>query len=538
MAFQFKREVAETVREWRRYYGQAKVLRWFAAILLMLVYGIRLTQGDLFIDSEIMLTDPEEILHSWYGSRRYGLVFAKRLLALGRLAPYFSNGLLVLTLWCLTLALCFCFDYWNGRRGSGAGRSVLFALFFISSPCFVEQFNFLLQAFEIALALLLCLAAVFCAGKRIYERKSRVWLFFSVVFMVWSFGFYQALPAFYIALTVISYIGVSLYGEKECGFREGISHVLWFLAGFALYCVAARETSRMAGADSTYVNGMFLWGKESLETCIANLRLEFWWMYQGNRPVFYEIWFPVTAGIASAVALLLGWCRKKRKYLCYGFAVLFLPVTPFLITLVTGMNQPVRGQMVYPLVYAYMVMALYDGIKELAEQITGAGRAKGMGLWVEKWIPAAVFFLWLRTGWIQCVTACQLWETAHESYVQDVLTANRLYSDICKEAGIEQTKDCIVVFVGERGIRLSESAVTGDAIGYSFFEWDVDSVTGVNGRVHTLFETLGLEMEKPEEEEYREAVEASRLWPVWPAQGSVLKIRDGVIGVKLSEPKL
>ena len=91
----------------------------------------------------------------------------------------------------------------------------------------------------------------------------------------------------------------------------------------------------------------------------------------------------------------------------------------------------------------------------------------------------------------------QLWETAHESYVQDVLTANRLYSDICKEAGIEQTKDCIVVFVGERGIRLSESAVTGDAIGYSFFEWDVDSVTGVNGRVHTRFETLGLEMEKP-----------------------------------------
>ena len=80
--------------------------------------------------------------------------------------------------------------------------------------------------------------------------------------------------------------------------------------------------------------------------------------------------------------------------------------------------------------------------------------------------------------------------------------------------------------------------MTGDAIGYSFFEWDVDSVTGVNGRVHTLFETLGLEMEKPEEEEYREAVEASRLWPVWPAQGSVLKIRDGVIGVKLSEPKL
>ncbi len=184
MAFQFKREVAETVREWRRYYGQAKVLRWFAAILLMLVYGIRLTQGDLFIDSEIMLTDPEEILHSWYGSRRYGLVFAKRLLALGRLAPYFSNGLLVLTLWCLTLALCFCFDYWNGRRGSGAGRSVLFALFFISSPCFVEQFNFLLQAFEIALALLLCLQQFFVPENGSMRGKAGSGCFF--LWFLWS----------------------------------------------------------------------------------------------------------------------------------------------------------------------------------------------------------------------------------------------------------------------------------------------------------------------------------------------------------------
>lgn len=535
MSFQLKREMIEIKKEWRRYYEQTKLLRWAAAVLVMIVYGIRLAQGDLFIDSEIMLTDPEKILHSWYGSRRYGLVFAKRLLAMGRLAPYVSNAFLVLALWGLTMALCFCFDYWSGRQKNDFWKSILFALFFLSSPCFVEQFNFLLQAFEIALALLLCLAAVFCAGRRIYEGKSRWWLLLSMFFMVWSFGFYQALPAFYIALTVISYIEVSLHGTERCGFREGISHVLWFLGGFALYCIIARTAGRMAQADSSYVNGMVLWGKESLETCISNLRLEFWWMYQGNRPVFYEIWFPVTAGIVSVVSLFAGWGKAKGAYLLYAFAVLFLPATPFLITLITGMNQPIRGQMVYPLVYAYMVMTLYGRIKELLERRTDGQAGRKAYCLVKKCVQAAVFLVWLRVGWLQCMTACQLWETAHESYVQDVLTANRMYWDICDAAGEEQAEDCMVVFVGERGLRLSESAVVGDAIGYSFFEWDADSLMGVNERVHKFFETLGLKMEKPEEGEYQEALKAAAEYPVWPAKGSAFKIRDGLIGVKLSE---
>ena len=198
------------------------------------------------------------------------------------------------------------------------------------------------------------------------------------------------------------------------------------------------------------------------------------------------------------------------------------------------MNQPIRGQMVYPLVYAYIVMALYDGVSELLERGRGIrGKRKGY-VWMEKCIPAAVFLVWLRVGWIQCVTSCQLWETAHESYVQDVLTANRLYWDICDEAG-GNPEHCIVVFVGKRGLRLSEEAVVGDAIGYSFFEWDADSLVGVNERVHMFFETLGLRMEKPEEGEYKEALEAGSTRPVWPDAGSVFKIRDGVIGVRLSE---
>lgn len=520
----------------KEYYRQTKVLRWFFAFLLLIVYGIRLVQEDLFIDSEIMLTDPGAMLFSWYGHKRPGLVWAKKLFGMGRLVPFLSNGLLVLMLWCLTFGLCFCMDYWDGRRKTDMGRNVLFSIFFLSAPCLVEQFNFLLQAFEIALAMLICLLAAFCAGLWVYEKRSPGWLMVAWGCMMWSFGFYQAFPAFYIALVVISYMGVFLQDRRTCGLKEGLWHVGIFLVGFVGSQLAAEVMARRTGASSSYVNAMFLWGKESLQTCLSNIRLEIWWMYQGNRPEFYHHFFTAVTAAASLLWLWIGWKRKgwrsdKKKTqkgdglrcLCFAFAVVFLTVTPILITLLTGMNQPIRGQLVFPLVFAYEVMALYGGVKEILGKY--------------KMVTAVVLLLGIRVGWGQCMTACQLWETAHEGYVQDVLTANRMYPDICQAAGEEPVEECTVVFVGQRGLSLAGDALVGDAIGHSFFQWDADVANGVSIRVQALFDVLGMNMKKPQvdEAQYQEAQDACQGRPVWPAKGSVFKIRDGLIAVKLSE---
>lgn len=537
----------------REYYDQTRGLRWCIAILLFLLYGVRLAQGDLFIDSEIMLTDHESMLFSWYGHKRPGLVWAKELFGLGRLTPFLANGLLVLTLGLLTFGLCFCLDYWNGKRRPDTGRSILFVVFFLSAPCLAEQFNFLLQAFEIAFAMVLCLFAVFAAGLWVYERKSWLWAFAAFVGMVWSFGFYQAFPAVYIALVVISYLGMYLRGDDGCGFREGVLHVALFVAGFVFSQVIASLISRQVGASSAYVNSMFLWLSQSVETCIANIRLEIWWMYQGHRPEFYNVIFTPVAVAASLVWLWLGWKKLRRTgkkrlpFLCFAFAVVFLPVTPMLITLLTGMNQPIRGQLVFPVVMAYLVWALYDGVGEWlgdvrtkncpCEEAVGdfceAGVIPGKrGVSV---VMVLLLITGLRIGWSQCVTMCQLWETAHEGYVQDVLTANRMYPDICRAAGEEPVEACQVVFAGKRGLSLAGDALLGDAIGYSFFEWDSAGAIGVSSRAHALFQVLGMKMMKPEAEQYQEALAACEGVPVWPEDGSVFKVRDGLILVKLSE---
>lgn len=534
----------------KEYYARTKVLRWCIGILLLLLYGVRLTQGDLFIDSEIMLTDHEAMLFSWYGHKRPGLVWTKHLFGLGRLTPYLANGLLVLTLGVLAFGLCFCLDYWNGRRRPGTGRNVLFVLFFLSAPCLTEQFNFLLQAFEIAFAMVLCLFAVFAAGLWIYERKSWLWALTALLAMIWSFGFYQAFPAFYIALVVISYLGVYLRGDGVCGLKEGVKQVVLFVTGFVLSQIIAAFVSDQVGASSAYVNAMFLWLSQSVETCIANIRLEIWWMYQGHRPEFYHVMFTPVAVAASALWLGLGWLRLRDgsrgriDFLCFAFAVVFLPVTPMLITLLTGMNQPIRGQLVFPLVMAYLVYALYDGIEEKLGMAGCGSGSEGSctvvdgdvrGMTRRRFLMVCLFVLTFRIGWFQCVTMCQLWETAHESYIQDVLTANRMYPDICRAADDESVEECQVVFLGKRGLSLAGDALLGDAIGCSFFEWDVAGPIGVSSRAQALFDVLGMKMVKPEAEQYQEALADSDGMPVWPADGSVWKVREGLIAVKLSE---
>lgn len=63
---------------------------------MFVLYGIRFVQGEYFVDSELMLTAPEELLQSWYGHRRFALIFTRKLFGMLRLMPFMENALLLL----------------------------------------------------------------------------------------------------------------------------------------------------------------------------------------------------------------------------------------------------------------------------------------------------------------------------------------------------------------------------------------------------------------------------------------------------------
>lgn len=199
-----------------------------------------------------------------------------------------------------------------------------------------------------------------------------------------------------------------------------------------------------------------------------------------------------------------------------------------LITLITAMPQPIRGQMTYPLVYGWYVMFLYTAFASLPVQRPDAR-------FLKKAACAAVTAAGIVLGWKQGISMSHLWETAHEQYVSDTLTANRMYLDICHTADRSDMENCRVVFVGTRAAGLGGTPLFGDVIGHSFFEWDASGPIGVSGRENVFFKTLGLYMASPTEEEYREALISYEGRPLWPASDSVFLLTPDTVVVKLSE---
>ena len=105
MIHTFKTELTESWHAFTSYLRQEKGLCRFTALAILFLYGIRLTQGDLFVDSDIMLTEPEGLMFSWYGHQRFGLIVTKKLFSLVRLLPFQANALFLLTKYILVLGI-------------------------------------------------------------------------------------------------------------------------------------------------------------------------------------------------------------------------------------------------------------------------------------------------------------------------------------------------------------------------------------------------------------------------------------------------
>ena len=517
---QFGDELKETVRDARQYFRERKGFRWFAAVWIIICYGSRLLQWEVFIDSDIMLQAPEELMFSWYGSRRFGLILTKKLFSFVRLVPQFEMIMTMLALWCAALLLDYCIHIW-ARRPAKDGTGYITAAMFLSAPILAEQFLFTLQSFEIAMAMIYCVLAVFCAEQAVVRGKSRFWYAASLGFMVWAFGSYSAFPAFYIALVLISYILVLIYGQERCGFVQGLIHAGHFLLGFALFWIFGEILCRWKGADSTYVMAMFQWGSKSAGEVLDSLISDVRRIYLAEWRVFFHPLYLWTALAVSVWILCMGW-KKWRDFPCLVLAVVLLFLSPVFITFITAANQPIRGQLTYVLTSAFYAGALYMLIRDALRKPLKAV------------LTAAAVLVLAGTAWRQAVTINQMWETVYENYHSDELMANRVYSEICRVADRTDMDNCKVVFVGTRDAKLTGRPQNGDVIGHSYFDFGYTDYVGITPRVRNFFLVLGMRMGMPDADDYAKAVAACAGKGCWPSDDSVFLL-DGMVVVKLSD---
>ncbi len=516
--------------QWGRFLREMGRGCWLTVFAAVFVYGIRLVSEDISIDTEIMLNDQQEVLDSWIGIGRFGLVFTKKLFGFSRLVPFTENLMMVLALTAAGLFISFACWCWSGSKRRFRAFCILFPPFFLSGPCFAEQFHFTLQAFPVAFALLLAAAGVFLMEKWAWEGKGAVRLAAGVFFAVWAAGTYQVLAAVEVALFAMAYflrVTETESGEKRNWLIPGMRDGAAFALVMALYAGLSAGVKGLTGRSSAYVEGQVHWG-EGIRVCLHYILNEADRILK-SREIFYHPW----TAVLLALFLALGTFRLikagggKMKTACGLFSLLMTGAAPFYLTVVTGYYQPARAQLVYPLALAFWGSYL----------TTVRTGEKGQRKRTDRLLCGAACAVCAVVTLNQAQVTTGLFRTAAEVSRQDLLLLNRIYARVEEKADREDMDQVMILLVGKRDPVLSEDSLVGDTIGYSFFNWE-DDILGVTGRIFTengLGRTIGLEYGPVNRESYENAAEQAKDRPAWPAQDSVWEVSEGVMAVKLGE---
>lgn len=167
---QFAGEAAADIRELRQFLKKEKALKLICLSLILVCWGLKIVYDDIFIDSEIMSLEPYALLQSWYGSRRFSLIFTKKIFHMIRLVPYLSNLLTAAFLFLAALLFAFCLQTWIPvlKKKPYDKGLLLAAAFFVTAPSLAEQYAYTLQAF----------IYVHLHDRSVLRRESGLWKWF------------------------------------------------------------------------------------------------------------------------------------------------------------------------------------------------------------------------------------------------------------------------------------------------------------------------------------------------------------------------
>lgn len=519
----------------------------FAALVC---FGYQAFNSNIRIDTEELINHPGSTL-GWLTIGRFGLVLLKRMLGLG-VHRTIKSGILMLLFFILGgNVLTYGCYYFSGKKD---GKPYwIFTLLYMTSNIWSFQFYFSLQQAEVAFAMLLMAVTGFfmcdlCFCEKYKENRSGkdlCKLFLSTVFIVLALGTYQALAVYYIAVCVMFFLLFfwQVNGKREkCGIR-----IIFLVAHFGISYLIYRGiagTWFMAAGD--YMEGQSNWGSEPAAECVKNvLRVvknqlltvgprNFSFYVIGVLLAFYVIW--------------IAWTRRTESgragFWIFAAGMIFMLITPFLMTIYAGAMLVTRTQFALPVVAAFLAMFGVMILKE--QQISDVRpekqeRDRKMCRWLQVMGNVVILLVIAVTGGQVCYNI-RMHSADQVRYEQDALLADQITDALKREIpGVDAEGDPVdkkVVFIGYRQPQLNSWNHRTEMYGWSFFEWDYtrEHPAGATHRIAGFLEAhngVHLDDGYSEEMEYKAAA-LSEDMTVFPAEGSIVEEKDLVV-VKLSE---
>lgn len=482
------------------------ILTWF---FILMAYGIKLFFYSISIDTEAIINDYNGQLNAWLTIGRFGLIFTKKLLRLCPFNPYVACFLMICTIFLFSIFISFLFNYLTFEKNTNNKLNLIIPSLFISTPLFAEQFNFILQGFEVALAILLTSISAFLITKWVIDNKNIVHLILGTICMVWAFASYQAVVFLYISLVLACYYFIYINNTKskinlESNFfkKAPLKYIIIFCLGYLLYILINKLILIKIGA-TPYLDNMISWGSCDVIICIRKI-LDY--ILQFKTYVFL-----------STIILFFGFSNlftKNKNKILFLLSSIALVLSPFFLAFYLGHDLPQRSQFSLQFVYAFAIYLLAYQLKN------------------KKIFVSIIIILSIALSFNHAYRVSNLLYTDYMKYQSEVSLANKI-TDRIDNLNLDDNFKYPVAFVGSIHPLSTPNELRGDIIGASFFEWDSTAPYGSNYRILGFMRTIGYPYKWPNMEEIERSKKIATEMKCWPNTESV-KFKDGIIVVKLS----
>tara|TARA_Y100000114_G_scaffold39339_1_gene35012 strand:+ start:10241 stop:11860 length:1620 start_codon:yes stop_codon:yes gene_type:complete len=328
------------------------------AILITVTYSVKLFHYDYSIDTGRALYDYSGILASWESIYRLGLVLLKDVLFPAGLNIFFANSLTFIALYISTIIFIYMAHRIVGTISGGLYLEILAASLFVTSPIIIEQLNFTLQSFEVALGTILTLlgSGMVLVG---YFKRSAIATLAAVLLWSFSAAIYQSFVPFMIVLGVF-WVALLLLSSKKVSFYRlamtyiGVLIVSLVIYGTAIYIFEILHTGGTVDANSgSYLSSQVVWVQSALE---AFYRIGgYIKMVILGEGRFYNI-LPALLSTLAVVGIILAkkpWVWKVQMVLLVGG----LYIAIFSLVILLGQPEEVRAR--YPAQPIFLAMIVY-----------------------------------------------------------------------------------------------------------------------------------------------------------------------------------
>lgn len=402
-------------------------------------------------------------------SGRYGIVWLTELLGLKWFNLYYAQILAFLFIILAPVSFGCLFYCTYGQNARIKPAQWVLSTLFIVSPFWATQIYFLNQSPQVLLACILIPVSLLLVETAKADLAHK-WpcILLGIALMNIIFACYQVLVAVYLAAVSVIFLLYSLKEDRTVRqqFQWISLHAGCFFAAFLSYMIVSRLFYWNGGS---YLTDQIKWGQgsvwEDLARCAKAITHTFL-----NRPPYFSGSYGIYALLFLGVIfyrLAAGGRLKKGSNILILLAAVFLIFSPHVFIVIYGGDIWDRMQLVMPFSQGsmlYLAIVLFPEIKikkmfkKVAASIVCAGLVLVLG----------------RDILFQLNYCNRFYYTDEWVFQYETQILQKVYLDIRESKALNKLEDSFdnYLILGCPEIPYNQTALSGSAIGVSFFDWD------------------------------------------------------------------